>query len=505
MPNSTHELEYDVKPVPRYRRFLRIALRSLWVIIPLAIYAATYLLATDRGFIWGGGFVVEYPGMTRIYAVSPRMATSLGSSDELVAGVRQGGGTVMQLDGSLVVSRGGWPSQLWRIFALAERAELACRGEWPLRIAYANPAPIAQASPASKSTGSTSLPFVGMVYGDWFVRDETLYRFMTATYAARDASNALTQRNDVYLFEWPLARPWTDAPRPASRVRLVDSNTQVTSFFSPPPRWLVDADRFITWNETTGDTTLLAGGPDGKSSVVATIQGLFPIRCDPLSPIAVSPGGKFLAGENNGLTIYRADTLEHVRRVPEGEASAKFFAARPDELDATNSRCYVMDDGTTLVRVVTVFKRTSDGFYDGTSVVVWNLETGDVVEFPVRVGSRADVMRVDLVDGALWLYLAYSENGKWRQCLFNPRDEAKIDLHPANRQVSMAAMGWDPSNRMLVDLPGFPADPQAIELDSDIYIERLDPADRQRGVIRYGDAKGWPALFSSGRMTLGGP
>ena len=462
-PNVT-TLDYGNEP-PRSRgRLRRVALRSLWVLVPLLLYAGTYLLAADRGFLWGGGFVVEYPGMTRIYALSPRMAGSLGRSDDLIQPITRRGGTLRQLDGSLVVAQNR-AGQLWRVFALAERVELAVRRVRPVAVAYATPRPVTPPSPPPKTPAPTpALPYVGSVYGEWFVRDDALYRFVTATYAARGSGNALSQRNDVYLFEWPLAGPWTDEPRPARRVRLVDSDQDL----NPQPRWLVDADHFVTWSEHGGEARLLACDAAGGASVAAKVEGLRPVRCDPLSPIAVSPRGRVLAAERDGLTVYRAADLRPVRRVADDAASAQFFAGRPDELDAHNSRCYLTDDGATLVRVVTVFKPTDDGFYNGTSLVVWDLDAGDVRDVPVPVGERADVQHVDRIDGAMWLYLTYVQDRVWAQCLFNPADGERVDLHPANGQADAVAMGWDADTGVLVDLPGFAAGPENLALDSDI-------------------------------------
>src|SRR5205814_2776599 len=130
---------------------------------------------------------------------------------------------------------------------------------------------------------------------------------------------------------------------------------------------MVDADHFITWNENTGETKLLVYGASGTPQrIVASIQGLRQVRCNRLSPLTVSPIGKYFVGEKGGLTVYRSETFEAVRHVPENAAAARFFASRPDELSNENSTCFLMDVGATLLRVVTIFKQVGDGFDYGT-------------------------------------------------------------------------------------------------------------------------------------------
>jgi hypothetical protein len=77
-----------------------------------------------------------------------------------------------------------------------------------------------------------------------------------------------------------------------------------------------------------------------------------------------------------------------------------------------------------------------------------------------------------------------------------------IDLHPENRQPDSVTMGWDPIRNMMVDLPGFPANPQPLDQDSELCIEIAGTSNRSIGKLHYGDASGKPNLFKPGRSTF---
>ncbi len=484
MNPKTQNLPPSVPPWHVFRR-------TLWVLVPLLVYAGIYIVFSVRSYSWGGGFFISYPGLVRFYALSEKASASLGQSEDMIETQTLAGASVRQFNESLVLIAPGRLHHVWRVFYLAERTELALRRARPLKIAYTGP------NLANSSTRTPSaLPFLGPVFEDWCIRNGSLFRFVQGVYAARDGSNSLKRRNDVYLFEWSLDGTWDDKPRVANRARLVETNSLTTW----EPHWVVDADHFITWNEKTGETRLLVCHTDAQlATVVANIPRLRPVRCNALSPISVSPTARFFAGESDGLTIFRADTFEVVHRVPESASTKRFFEKRPDELDNKNSHCFLMDDGATILRVVTIFKSSGDEFINGTTVVRWNLLTGEVSDIPVKVGNRADVHNAALVDGKLILYLTYTpKRDVWKQCLLNTSDDTLVEIHPANSQVDMVTMAWDPIRGSLVDLPGFPANPQPLNLESEVGIGVVGAGKTILRKLRYGDVAGMPALYQPG-------
>ncbi|MCE9546996.1 MAG: hypothetical protein K8T25_16095 [Planctomycetia bacterium] len=490
-PAAANVTDRGTVPTSRRRRVWLMVLWSLGVLVPLALYVGIYLGCSERMYLWGGFFSVKYPGLMRTYALTPKASVILGSSEEILERDEDKERTVRRFNESLLqISPGGW-HHLWRIFYPAERIEMAMSGNSPLAIEYSNSAP-AHASPTSPA----ALPLIGLVYREWFVRDNILYRFVQGVYAARDSSHTQTKRNDVYLFEWPLDGAWNDKPRVASRVRLVETNSRNVW----DQHWIVDADHLITWNERPGEARLLSIPPQGKpATMMATIPNLRPVRCNTMGPISVSPTARFFAGEKDGLTIFRGDTFEVARRVPESEGTRRFFQSRPDELNNTNSVCHLSDDGTTLLLVVNIFKPDGDRFVSGTTVVLFNFQNGEVRDIPVKLGIRADVHRAHLVNGKLTLYVTYTKgDGKWQQCLLNPEDQTVIDLHPENSQPDIITMGWDTSQQMMVDLPGFEANPQPLDKDSEVCIEKIGIGNRTVGKLRYGDSSGTPSLFTPG-------
>ena len=494
-PNTATPIGYGTSRTQWRKRAWRILRPAIFVLIPFIIYGVTYIAFRRVTYTWGGGVVVQYPGVTRFYALTLRLSYKLGHSDELIESHADAGGSSRQLSDSVLLLKAGRWHHMWRIFYAAERVEFALRGDQPLKINYSGPV-LTNSSPTAAAP--STLPLLGAVYQECYVRDKKIYRFIQGVYGARNRINVMERRNDIYLLEWPTDGAWDQTPRSAS-VRLVETSSRAAW----EPHWLVDHDHFVTWNENTGQAKVFTCTDAGPASVTATIAGLRPVRCNRVSPISVSAAGKFIAAEKDGLTIFQADTLRPAVRIPESDSLSRFFAKRTDELDEHNSLCYVMDDGVTLLRVVTIFKASGDGFVNGTIVVVINSGTGEVRDIPIKLGARADVHNAALIDGKLLLYVIYTEgDSRWKQCLFEPDSQRVVALHPENSQPDSVAMYWDPTGELLVDIPGFAANPQPLVQDAEICIENPALGSRTLGRIRYGDVGGNPKLFQPGLMKF---
>jgi hypothetical protein len=61
---------------------------------------------------------------------------------------------------------------------------------------------------------------------------------------------------------------------------------------------------------------------------------------------------------------------------------------------------------------------------------------------------------------------------------------------------------WEPASGRVVDLPGHTANPQPLDLDSEIMVQDARTGQRAQGLIRYADQNGLPGLFNPGIMKL---
>lgn len=488
-------LDYGRSRPASWRRTWRLLRRIFLWSLPAIVYVLLYVSFARRAGFFGGLYAVSYPGAVRFYALSNRAAESLGQSDESIERGRDAGMTVRRFDDSLYHSNAKWYSGLWRAFYPLERLELQLRGGSVVPIHYPGVAVSAQVAADPKQ-----LPLAGLVYREWFIRGGRLYRFIGAEYGGRSASHELEKRTDIYLFEWDLTVPFEPAPRSAARVRCVDSTRRIAW----DEHWLVDADWYLTWDKNSGRVSLLQfAGERQPARVVATLQGVRPVRCNVLSPISVSRSGQFFAAEDNGLFVFDARTLARVHQIKETAALAQFFAARTDELDNTNSQCFLTDDGNLLVRVIETFKSSGDTIINSTSAAVYDINADRSRVIPLNIGTRTDVKDVERVDGALQFYLQSTTTGKkWPHQIVDEKLHSIVTVGPPSTHSGLERFGWEPSSARLVELPGFTANPQPLDLDSEIQVQDAHTGRSTIGRIRYADSSGQPKLFTPGIMKL---
>jgi hypothetical protein len=365
------------------------------------------------------------------------------------------------------------------------------------RPAATHPAAANPAAPQPK------LPFAGPVYHEWFVRDGRLFRFVGAEYAGHAVFFVPVQPTDVYLFEWNLAAPFAaGAPPRTAKVRQIDS--QPNAHWDT--HWLIDPDHYLTWDARHRRASLLQFTREGQpAKVVATLDGVAPLRCDKFSPISVNHSARLFAAEKDGLCIFSTEKLAPVRKLKETAALQHFFAARTDELDNENSRCYLTDDGKQLVRIVTIYKvgKGGNNSINHTIAVIYDLDADKTRDLPLDVGLRTDVKDVEVVKGALQFCIQFTKgDGKWPQQLIDESLHPLADITPVSRSGGLERVTWDPGSAKVVDLPGHTANPQPLELDSEIMVEDTGTGKRSLGVIRYADPAGKPPLFQPGLIKL---
>jgi hypothetical protein len=491
---SQPPLEYGRTRAPRRRRVWRVLRRVVLWSLPVLVYVLLYVGFARRQFFMGL-LSFSYPGAVRFYATSGHAAESLGHSDESIESARDAGMKIRRFDDSLYHCNPAWYSGLWRVFYPLERIEIQIRGGSVVPIRY----PGATVS-AGAIADPAKLPLVGTVYREWFIRDERLYRFMAAEYGGRNGSFEPEKRTDIYLFEWDLSTPFESTPRPAARARLVDSTRRVKW----DDHWLVDADRYLTWERHSERVSLLQfAGEQQPARVAATLERVSPVRCDVQGSISVSRSGRFFAGERNGLFVFDARTLMPLRQIYESAALTQFFAARAGELSNTNSQCFLTDDGKLLVRVITFFGAPGGKTVNGTAAAVYDIENGSTREISLNVGSRTDIKDVEWVEGKLLFYVQSTTTGKeWPHQIVDENLHPIVAVGPPSTHTGLERLAWEPSSARLAELPGFAANPQALELDSEILVQDAHSGRVVTGVIRYGDSAGFPKLFKVGMRKL---
>src|SRR5437868_6879506 len=100
-PSSPPGIEYGMKRISWARRAWRILRITLLFLLPLVLYAGTYLIFAKRFYLWGGGWAVRYPGMIRYYAFTSNDSSSLGNSEKMIERHKDAGGAVREFDDSL--------------------------------------------------------------------------------------------------------------------------------------------------------------------------------------------------------------------------------------------------------------------------------------------------------------------------------------------------------------------------------------------------------------------
>jgi hypothetical protein len=501
----TTPLDYGQTRRLRRLRVFRAIKRLILICVPICLYVGLYLGFARRDLLFGGLYHVGYPGADRWYALSGRAASVLGQDDEPLDAFT----TVRRFEDSVWRTGDRAYAPLWRAFYPLERLEIQLRGGRVVPIHYPG-APIDAATAAAARAAATNpaaqppkLPFVGPVYHEWFVRDGRLYRFIGAEYAGRAAFFVPVVRTDVYLFEWDLTAPFiADAsPRPA-KVRRVD----LQSHSRWDPHWLVDADHYLTWDARQRQASLLQFADERRpAKIVATLQGVGPVRCDALSPICVNRSARLFAAEKDGLCIFSTQTLAPVRKINETAALQRFFAARTDELDNKNSSCYLTDDGKHLVRIVTIYKPLNGGSdsINRTTAAIYDLDADTTRELPLDMGLRTEVKDLERVNGALQFCLQFTKGDrKWPQQLADESLHTLADITPRSSSGGLERVTWEPASGRVVDLPGHTANPQPLDLDSEIMVQDARTGQRAQGLIRYADQNGLPGLFNPGIMKL---
>jgi hypothetical protein len=438
--------------------------------------------------MWGE-CTINYPGAVRLYALSPQMVSGLGSNDGLYDEWRKSGIEVRLSSDSIFAGR-GWRFYLWRMFYPLEQLDLLRHGEHPLPISYPGP------RVTTATTPSSGLPLTGLVYHETYFREGIVCRFVEAAYGGRDSENNLLTTNDVYLFEWDIAGPWDKTPRLAKKVRLVDSNNK----WFWDHHWILDEDHYLTWDEKHDSATVLEYQSETKPArVIASLSSVGPIRCNLYGTIVVNRSARQFVGEKNGLFIFDTKSLTPIRELNPSASLNAFFAARKDESSSKNSSCFLTDDCKLLVRIA-VFTPANDPDYS--VAIVYDVDQDMTREIPVTAGLRADVKDVEIVDGSLWFYVStFDASGKWTQLLRNENGTKVIPISPG-QNPDTEVMNWDTLRSVMVDLPGFEANPQPLDLDSEIQMQMFPSSDTTRGVIRYGDSTGKPAIFHAGILKF---
>jgi hypothetical protein len=329
--------------------------------------------------------------------------------------------------------------------------------------------------------------FVGGVYRDASVRGDQLIRFVSV----ESAPTRKGVRRDLYLLEWDLSR-WDGTNPVVAAVATKVGSESAESWQDCGVYHSLGGRLFITWKEPKlGRTGSLVLQQTSSSSAQSKrfISDLGPLPCAKWGGAVFDRSNQLIiaGGKNGGM--FRANTLDRVRPLPQSDAWQSFLAARPDELDNTNCRCFLSDDGRYLTRAATIYRPADNANSVNYQVaVIYDFKDDRTRDVPLEIGLRTDIADVECVRGTMWFYLCIVDApNHWSQLITDESRNQTYKVEPDSQADE--SMLWDITRDRLIRVHGYPANPQSLPLTSgvDIYEYRLGKALHCR--LSYSDGK----------------